>query len=178
MFDLDPDARIKVKGMHIRLSSLLGFKSHPTLWDSGMVLVFRLAPCDYHRFGHGVDGVQGAVHTVRGRFHSVNPLALRHKPDVLMTNFRQWCFVQSDLWGTLIEVEVGAMMVGSIVQHHLGGGPCQRGQEKGYFQFGGSSVVVVLEPGRIEVDKDIRKQSEMGIETLVQYGEGVGSIAG
>jgi phosphatidylserine decarboxylase len=140
-----------------------------------MVLVFRLAPCDYHRFGHVADGVQGAVHSVNGRFHSVNPLATRHKPDVLMTNYRQWCLVQSPLWGTILYLEVGAMMVGSIVQHRPNGGPCFRGQEKGYFQFGGSTVVVVVEPDRITMDADILDHSRRGIETLVRYGEGVGT---
>lgn len=175
VFDLGQTGRIRVKGMNISLAGLLGSPTRPPPWQGGTVMVFRLAPCDYHRFGYAADGIQGKIHTVGGHFHSVNPLALRHKPDILMTNFRQWCFMQSPRWGTLIQIEVGAMMVGSIEQHLPGGGPCRRGREKGYFQFGGSTVVVVLEPGRIEVDEDIRRHSAQGIETLVRYGEAVGS---
>jgi phosphatidylserine decarboxylase len=176
VLDLHGDTPIRVKGMALHLPGLLGLPPHRTPWDGGTVLVFRLAPCDYHRFGHAVDGVQGAVHSVEGPFHSVNPLAMAHKPDTLMTNFRQWCLVYSPQWGTILQVEVGAMMVGSIVQQMPRGGPCRRGQEKGYFQFGGSTVVVVLEPDRIAVDNDIREQSSKGIETLVQYGEAVGTF--
>jgi phosphatidylserine decarboxylase len=173
-FDLRHGSRVRVKGIDISLYGLLGLPSHPTPWDGGTVLVFRLAPCDYHRFGHVADGVQGAVHTVKGRFHSVNPLAMRHKPDVLMTNFRQWCLVQSPLWGTVIQIEVGAMLVGSIVQHLPRGGACSRGREKGYFQFGGSTVVIVVEPDRLRLDEDIQRYSNQGVETLVGYGEDVG----
>lgn len=175
VFDLGVTNTIRVKGMNISLSGLLGSQNTSPPWHGGTVMVFRLAPCDYHRFGYAVDGIQGPVHTVQGRFHSVNPLAVQHKPDILMTNFRQWCFVQSPQWGTLIQIEVGAMMVGSIVQHFPEGGPCCRGQEKGYFQFGGSTVVVVLQSGSVEVDEDIRRQSVQGIETIVRFGEAVGS---
>jgi phosphatidylserine decarboxylase len=173
VYNLGTADTIRIKGMNIRLAELLGRRKPP--WHGGTVLVFRLAPCDYHRFGHVADGVQGTVHTVQGNFHSVNPLAVQHKPDILMTNFRQWCFVQSPQWGTLIQVEVGAMMVGSIVQHFPGGGPCRRGKEKGYFQFGGSTVVVAVQSGCLEVDEDIRRHSALGIETRVRFGEAVGS---
>jgi phosphatidylserine decarboxylase len=172
----DPDEPIAVKGIHVTLAGLLGLSGTGPPFEGGTVLVFRLAPCDYHRFGHVADGIQGPVHSVHGGFHSVNPLALRHKSDILMTNFRQWCFVHSPSWGTLIQVEVGAMMVGSIVQQKPLGGPCGKGDEKGYFQFGGSSIVLVVEPGRIRVDDDIRQHSGRVIETLVRYGEGVGSL--
>lgn len=172
----DPAEPIAVKGLHVTLPGLLGLSRTGSLLEGGTVLIFRLAPCDYHRFGHVADGVQGPVHSVSGGFHSVNPLALRHNPHILMTNFRQWCFVYSPLWGTLIQVEVGAMMVGSIVQLMPHGGPCRRGDEKGYFQFGGSTIVMVVEPGRIRVDDDIRRYSGRGIETLVHSGEGVGSL--
>lgn len=176
VFNLEATNCIKVKGMNVSLAGLLESAGKLPSWQGGTVLVFRLAPSDYHRFGHVAEGVQGAIHSIKGNFHSVNPLAMQHKPDILMTNFRQWCFVQSPQWGTLIQIEVGAMMVGSIVQHLPEGGPCSRGQEKGYFQFGGSTVVVVLEPGRIEVDEDIQRHSYQGIETLVRYGEAVGSL--
>ena len=165
---------MEVKGLHMTLPRLLDQDNLESRYQGGLCLCFRLAPCDYHRFGYPSRGVQGQVHSVGGLFHSVSPLAMRHKPDVLATNFRQWCFVQTELWGALIQVEVGAMMVGSIVQHNPGGARCQRAEEKGYFQFGGSTVLVIVEPGRLRVDDDILAQSERGIETLVQYGETVG----
>jgi len=172
--ELVNDTHIAVKGMQWRLSQLLGTAALDAQFGQGICLCFRLAPCDYHRFGYAADGIQGPVHTCNGPLHSVNPLALRHKEDILATNYRQWCLVRSAHFGTLIQVEVGAMMVGSIVQCQPHGGYCHKGAEKGYFQFGGSTVLLILEPSRIRVDTDILKYSRQGIETRVRYGEAVG----
>ena len=171
--DLDPDTLVAVKGMRWRLSQLLGTDALDARYTNGLCLCFRLAPCDYHRFGYADDGVQGPVHTRHGPLHSVNPLALRHKKDILATNFRQWCLIHSARFGTIIQVEVGAMMVGSIVQHQPHGGAVRKGAEKGYFQFGGSTVLLILEPGRLQVDDDILGYCRRGIETRVRYGEAV-----
>jgi phosphatidylserine decarboxylase len=170
---LEPDTLIAVKGMRWRLSQLLGTDALDARYTNGLCLCFRLAPCDYHRFGYADDGVQGHVHTRHGPLHSVNPIALRHKEDILATNFRQWCLIHSAHFGTMIQVEVGAMMVGSIIQRQPNGGAVHKGTEKGYFQFGGSTVLLILEPGRIEVDADILCYSRRGIETRVRYGEAV-----
>ena len=145
-------------------------------FNGGVCLSFRLAPCDYHRFGYIEDGMQGAVHTISGPLHSVSPLALRHNKRIPATNFRHWCHIQSSSLGTFIQMEIGAMMVGSIVQHRPTGGPCHRGEEKGYFQFGGSTVLIILAPDRIRMDDDIRHYSEKGIETMVRFGESIGRI--
>ncbi len=173
--ELNKDTRIVVKGMQWRLSQLLGTTALDAQFCQGLCLCFRLAPCDYHRFGYADDGMQGPVHTRYGPLHSVNPLAQRHKEDTLATNYRQWCLVCSAHFGTLIQVEVGALMVGSIVQCQPHGGYCRKGAEKGYFQFGGSTVLLILEPGRINVDTDIVNYSRRGIETRVRYGEAVGT---
>lgn len=174
---LSPDSRLAVKGMRWRLSQLLGTDAFDDEFNGGLCLCFRLAPCDYHRFGYPDDGIQGPVHTLSGRLHSVNPLAMRHKEDILATNYRQWCLVKSERFGTMIQVEVGAMIVGSIVQRRLQGGHCRRGEEKGYFQFGGSTLLLFLKPDRVVMDTDIRDYSSKGIETLVQYGEAVGRVS-
>ena len=174
VFQIQPDTRLNIKGTPMTLPALLGLSGLDPGFEGGLCLCYRLAPCDYHRFGYVDDGLQGTVHTIRGPLHSVNPLATMHKPDILSTNYRQWCWVQSLHFGTLIQVEVGALLVGSIVQQQPKGGPCLRGQEKGYFQFGGSTVVLIVEPERVAMDADIMAQSAQGIETLVRYGETVG----
>lgn len=174
VFPIHQDFRLQIKGLSMSLPQLLNSRVVGHAFEGGLCLCFRLAPCDYHRFGYVAAGAQGRVHTVAGRLHSVSPLALRHKPDILATNFRQWCIVQTVLWGTLIQVEVGAMLVGSIVQHKPEGGRCLRGEEKGYFQFGGSTVLVIVEPGRLAVEDDILNHSARGIETLVGFGETIG----
>ena len=174
VFNIQNELKLNIKGLSMTLPRLLGLAGMDERFQGGLCLCFRLAPCDYHRFGYAARGVQGPVHSVGGLFHSVSPLAQRHKPDILATNYRQWCLVETEGWGTLIQVEVGAMLVGSIVQHRPGGGVCQRAGEKGYFQFGGSTVLVIVEPGRLGVDEDILACSSRGIETLVRYGETIG----
>ncbi len=176
VFQIKKEGRLTIKGTTMTLPQLMGVNRLEAVFDGGMCLVFRLAPSDYHRFGYIEDGIQGPVHTMRGPLHSVSPLALCHKPDINFTNYRQWCFVQSHRLGTLMQVEVGAMMVGSIVQHQPAGGPCRRGQEKGYFQFGGSTVLAILPPGRVQIDADIMHYARKGIETQVRFGERVGTI--
>jgi phosphatidylserine decarboxylase len=176
VFAIENHTRLTIKGAAMTLPQLLGRSAVSGAFEGGQCLVFRLAPSDYHRFGYVEDGRQGPVHTIDGPLHSVSPLSLRHKPDVHATNHRHWCLVHGPRLGTLIQVEVGAMMVGSIVQHQPAGGPCRRGQEKGYFQFGGSTVIVILPPGRAVIDPDIAEHSSQGIETLVRYGERVGVV--
>lgn len=176
VFPVAKDFSLKVKGMQLTLPQLLGTAHLDGIFQGGLCLSFRLAPSDYHRFGYAREGRQGPVHTINGPLHSVSPLATRHKPDILGTNFRQWCFIHTADAGTMIQVEVGAMMVGSIVQHQPQGGLCSRGQEKGYFQFGGSTILVIIPAGRVAMDDDIVHWSEQGIETLVRYGEAVGRI--
>jgi phosphatidylserine decarboxylase len=173
-FSIDSDTRLTVKGAAITVARLLNVPEFPHAFMGGICMIFRLAPPDFHRFGYMEDGIQGPVHTIGGPLHSVSPLSLRHKPDIHCTNYRQWCFIETCRLGTLIQVEVGAMMVGSIVQCRPEGGPCRRGEEKGFFQFGGSTVIAILPPGCVRIDPDILEYSDRGIETLVRYGERVG----
>lgn len=176
MFRIENETRLTVKGTALTLPQLLNTATLEPSFEGGLCLIFRLAPSDYHRFGYIDNGVQGPVQTIHGPLHSVNPLALKHKPDIHCTNFRQWCYQRSSQLGTVIQCEVGAMMVGSIVQHQPNGGYCRRGLEKGYFQFGGSTVIVIIEPDRVVMDEDIAHYSAQGIETQVRYGEQVGKI--
>jgi phosphatidylserine decarboxylase len=174
VFTLDNTTPVHVKGTGVTLPQLLGEKRLAAGFEGGLCLCFRLAPCDYHRFAYPDDGIQGRVHIVPGALHSVNPLSLKHKPDILGTNYRHWCFVEGMHFDTMIYIEVGALLVGSIVQYRPQGGRCLRGAEKGYFQFGGSTVLILLKPGRAVMDPDIASYSNKGIETLVRLGERIG----
>jgi phosphatidylserine decarboxylase len=71
-------------------------------------------------------------------------------------------------------MEVGALLVGKIVNHH-GPAAVRRGQEKGYFQFGGSTVVLLLKKDTALLDEDILENSRNGIETVVKFGEKIGT---
>lgn len=71
-------------------------------------------------------------------------------------------------------MEVGALLVGKI-ENHSGAAYVQRGQEKGNFAFGGSTIILMTQKNRVISDEDICMRSRKGIETLVQMGEKIGT---
>jgi phosphatidylserine decarboxylase len=173
---LNAQTVLDIKGSRLTLADLVDGADETQRFFDGMCLQFRLAPCDYHRFGYICDGIQGAIHDVPGRLYSVSPLAMAFRPFIWGRNHRQWCIIESRTMGPILEIDVGATGVGSIVQHHRAGGPCKRGAEKGYFQLGGSTILIILSPKSVELDPDITEYTNRGIETLVCYGEKIGRI--
>ena len=176
VFHLQNNTILDVKGVSLSLPQLLGTETFPDQFAGGICLQYRLAPRDYHRFGYVEDGVQLPIRVVGGRLYSVSPLALRHMPAIWGENYRHWCIMKTRTMGPVLQIEVGATVVGSILQHRMDGGYCRRGEEKGYFQMGGSTVLVIVQPGRVKIDDDIQDNSQNDIETLVRYGESVGRI--
>jgi phosphatidylserine decarboxylase len=164
-----------VKGVYFSLEELVGDRTITKPYRGGTCLIFRLAPMDYHRFCYLDDGSHGPVKSIGGRLHSVNPLALRRNLRVFQENYREYCILSTKNFGEVIQVEVGALLVGKIHQHMRRGGSFSRGQEKGYFEFGGSTIIVILKPSMGSVDADIREYSSRGIETLVKLGSTIGN---
>lgn len=138
----------------------------------GWALIFRLTVQDYHRFCYVDDGVRSGTRRILGGFHTVNPAANDVMP-VYKENTREYCLLHTRRFGTVLMMEVGALLVGKIVNYD-GAGTVKRGQEKGRFEFGGSTVVVFLEPGRVAIDGDLLENSRDGYETLVRMGERIG----
>ena len=145
------------------------------------VLVFRLSPQDYHRFHSPVSGTLGpTLREVPGSYFTVNPVAVRENIDVFGENKRvvAWLDCEDPSLGRVAFVAVGATCVGSIVFTAHPGQRVAKGEELGYFAFGGSTVVCLFEPGRLRVDQDLLQSSAAGVETYVQMGYGVGRPAG
>jgi len=103
----------------------------------------------------------------------VNPFALRKKAEIFCLNKREYTILSNPLFGDVIMAEVGATMVGSIVQT-FDGSHVNKGEEKGYFKFGGSTVVLLFEKGKIHIDKDLLINTANGYETTVKMGERIG----
>jgi len=143
-------------------------------FTGGLCLIFRLAPVDYHRFGFVDDCQQSPVRVINGFYRSVHPLSLRRMKAVFTENRRESCVLKTANFGEVIHIDVGATSVGKIVQQHPSGGFFQRGEEKGYFEFGGSTVILLFQPNTVKIDEDISKHAANGIETIVRYGERIG----
>lgn len=165
---LTEDVFVPVKGHPMSVRSML-----PGIADrfiGGALAIVRLCPADYHRYHFPADGRITDARDINGALHSVNPIALGAGPDVFGENKRSWTLIETDTIGSYCFVEVGAFGVGAIV-NTCTSGPVQKMQEKGYFKFGGSTVVVVFEPGKVLFSEDLVENSAKGRETLVKLGQ-------
>ncbi len=169
-------ALLPIKGGFISLSTLLGQKVDIEPYVGGAAVIVRLAPYDYHRFHFPDGGEVIETHSVTGHYHSVNPLALEKTPEIFCLNKRSICQLRSPNFGHIALIEVGALNVSSIVQTHEIGA-VTRGQEKGYFQFGGSTLVLLFEAESIAFDADLIADSATGLEVHVRTGERLGCRA-
>ena len=166
--ELAEDVFVPVKGYPMSVRTML-----PGIADrfiGGALAIARLCPADYHRYHFPAAGRITHAQDIPGALHSVNPIALGAGPDVFGENKRSWTLIESDAAGTYCFVEVGAFGVGSIV-NTCTSGAVQKMAEKGYFKFGGSTVVVVFEPGKIRFSDDLVANSAKGRETLVKVGQ-------
>jgi len=136
----------------------------------GSLIVIRLAPNDYHRFHFPFSGKASPIVKIEGDYYSVNPIALRKRAEIFCLNKREFVIISNPLFGDVIMAEVGATMVGSIIQTYRGD-EIVKGQEKGYFKFGGSTVVLLFEKSKILVDTDLMRNTKNGFETDILMGQ-------
>ncbi len=167
------DCTFRVKQTHYTVESLLKDKKLAGEFAGGYVWMFRLCPEDYHRYIYADGGTIRKFVRVMGVLHTVNPVANDYFP-VYSENAREYCILESEGFGRMIQMEVGAMMVSRIINHPRGS-VVRRGWEKGRFAFGGSTVILITRKGAAEPDGDILKNSVQGMETRVRLGERVGA---
>lgn len=163
------DELIPVKGKFLNAPLLLANQKWQDVFKDGPCLLARLCPVDYHRYHYPDHGKVLDHYPVHGKLHSVNPLALKEKEDIFATNERVVTILETENFGKLAYVEVGAIMVGKIIQS----GSLKnfrRGDEKGYFLFGGSTVIVLGEKGKWAPTSDMVENTKKKIETYVHLG--------
>ncbi|KAF2087865.1 hypothetical protein K490DRAFT_40649 [Saccharata proteae CBS 121410] len=173
---LDTAQQIWVKGRGFSVERLLG-KAYPEdvkRYENGALGIFRLAPQDYHRFHIPVDGVMREPKTIEGEYYTVNPMAIRSALDVYGENVRVLVPIDSERHGRVMVICVGAMMVGSTVITRKAGERVSRAEELGYFKFGGSTILLLFEPGVMQFDDDLVENSQGALETLIRVGMSIG----
>ncbi|KAH6630926.1 phosphatidylserine decarboxylase-domain-containing protein [Chaetomium sp. MPI-SDFR-AT-0129] len=174
---IDIATNVWIKGREFSIKRLLGdaYPEDVARYESGGGLgIFRLAPQDYHRFHIPVDGVLRAPKTIAGEYYTVNPMAIRSALDVYGENVRVLCPIDTVDFGRVMVICVGAMMVGSTVITRSEGDTVRRGEELGYFKFGGSTIVLLFESGKMVFDDDLVDNSNGALETLIRVGMSVG----
>jgi len=167
-----------IKGANFNLENLLKDKDLASKFEGGSLAIFRLAPQDYHRFHSPVDANVTSITAIPGDYYTVNPMAVRSTLDVFTENKRMVTVLTSDKYGLVAFVSVGALLVGSIVLTGANkvGNKLAKGDEVGYFAFGGSTVITVFQKGKVQWDDDLIKNSNSSLETLVRQGEHVGKL--
>jgi phosphatidylserine decarboxylase len=176
--DITGESNFFVKGQSFNLAQFLGDADLAKRYDGGSMLLSRLCPVDYHRFHFPCAGQPGTPRFINGWLYSVNPIALITRPSIFWENKRVVTAIESPALGQVQFVEIGATMVGSIRQTYTPGATVAKGDEKGYFAFGGSSVAVLFEKGRIGFDADLLKNTAGGLETYARVGERMAQALG
>ena len=173
--DINLNNVVQIKGFTYSLKELIGDENLAKEYNHGTCLLLRLCPLDYHRFHFVDNGLCEETQKIKGAYYSVNPIALKNIPNLFCRNKREWCLFKSENFGDIIHVEVGATCVGTIIQSYKPNSTIKKGDEKGYFKFGGSTTILFFKKNTIKIDDDILNQSYLGFETKVKMGETIGS---
>eukprot|EP00026_Physarum_polycephalum_P006051 Phypoly_transcript_06091.p1 GENE.Phypoly_transcript_06091~~Phypoly_transcript_06091.p1 ORF type:complete len:515 (+),score=90.29 Phypoly_transcript_06091:274-1818(+) len=173
---IDDATAIWIKGKNFSLKNLVGDEALANKYRNGSMGIARLAPQDYHRFHLPVDCKIGATKHFDGALYTVNPIAIRENVDVYTENKRDLTFLENTAFGTVLFIAVGATMVGSINLTTSLGEVHKKGDEHGYFAFGGSTILLLFEPNKIVFKKSLLINSCKPIETLVKMGNKIGEM--
>lgn len=176
--DLSDVDGIYAKGQRFSLPQLLGSEELACDFQDGAALLSRLCPTDYHRFHFPLAGTPGVPKLINGPLYSVNPIALRRSIRYASENKRQVTLVRESPVGDYLFLEVGATNVGTIVLTSESGEPVRKGDEKGYFRFGGSMVISLFRKGTLIPENDLATQSAAGIELYAKMGDRMATISG
>ena len=163
-----------VKGKKFSLETFLQSKELADRYAKGSMVIARLCPSDYHRFHFPFNCMPSSSTLINGYLYSVNPIALKKNIDIFSENKREVTSLRTNQFGEVLFIEVGATNVGAIHQTFTPFEPYAKGDEKGYFSFGGSSLVLLFEPGTIQFDQDLIDASSDRIEVRGLMGQSLG----
>ena len=173
VWNISDDTVIPVKQSEFTVSSLLKDKELAAEYNGGLCLVFRLCVDNYHRYAYADSGKKGPNIFIPGVLHTVRPIALENRP-VFVENCREYTLIESPVFGKLVQMEVGAMLVGRIVNLE-GEGMAERGKEKVFFEYGGSTIILLVKKDMVKLNQDLINNSQAGIESPVKMGQVIGT---
>ncbi len=160
-----------VKNKKFSVEKIIGDEQLAKSYSQGSMVLINLSPYDCHRFYFPCDCIPGPSRLINGFLYPTHPLLLVRNIAALSENKRMITELKTEVYGTILFIEIGAMAVGSIHQTYEPGRPYKKGDEKGYFSFGGSSLILLFERGKIELASDILAHTSKGMETLCRLGE-------
>ena len=171
-YTIKKDSIFTVKGTRYTLSTLLDGDPLANDYEGGLCMVFRLMPENYHHYIYPDSGIKGSNRFIGGKLHTVRPLA-QEKYAIYTENSREYTTLDTDNFGKVLFMEVGALMVGRIVNLHEAHA-FRRGEEKGYFEYGGSTVIMIVKKGVVRLDKAYMPALDSETELPVKQGQRIG----
>lgn len=163
-----------VKGQPFDINTFLNDVTLAEQYLDGAMAIIRLAPVDYHRYHFPISGQVSENTKIRGAYYSVSPLALRKRLEIFCENKREFAIVNSKDNGKVLICDVGATLTGSIIQTYQSNTNIEKGDEKGYFAFGGSTLILLFEKGKVTFNDDLISNTKAGFETTIKMGEQIG----
>ena len=171
-YEINDNSIFMIKNSYYKLEDLLKNKELSKKYKNGYCLIFRLCVDDYHRYCYIDNGKKNKNTFIKGVLYTVRPIALE-KYNIYKENSREYTVLKTENFGDVVQIEVGATMIGRIKKHHEEY-QFNKGEEKGMFLFGGSTIVLLIKKGKVKIDSDILKNTEEGFETIVKLGEKIG----
>ena len=171
-YRINDDTVLNIKGSLYRISDLVNDEQIASSYAGGTCLVFRLCVNHYHRYIYVDNAQKGNNVFIKGKLHTVRPIALETLP-VFKRNCREYTVMDTENFGRVTQIEVGALLVGKIKNHH-GKAQVFKGQEKGTFLYGGSTIILLLEKGAVKIDSEYFDMTANGEEVDVKMGQKVG----
>lgn len=171
IYDVTEDLKLNIKNTSYSVDEILENTKIASFYKNGVCLVFRLAVNDNHRYNYIDDGKLAFSKKIKGKLHTIRPIASKY--NVYTQNTREVSMLTTKNLGYVTQVEIGALLVGKIKNN--GKFNFKKNDEKGYFEFGGSTIAVFLNK-KIQFDEDIIKANSENIEVQVTAGERIGII--
>ncbi|MDQ8203816.1 archaetidylserine decarboxylase [Pelagicoccus sp. SDUM812003] len=175
--DLENCDGLYVKGQRFDLPTFLGDAALAERFADGVAVISRLCPVDYHRYHSPVSGKLMRQRLINGDLYSVSPIALRRSASYLWQNKRVLTELETESLGTVAFVAIGATCVGSIIMTAKEGQSVSKGDELGYFAFGGSCVVSLFEKGRLQLSEDLKRYGAKQLEVYARVGDELGRVS-
>lgn len=169
VYEIDENSVFEIKNSKYTCKSILRNKRLAKEYEGGYAFVIRLTVDDYHRYCYPCDGVKGRNLHIDGFYHTVNPVAFEYY-EVFKENTREYCVINSEVFGKVVMLEVGATMVGKITNNHKEPARVKKGEEKGRFEFGGSTIVLLVKKDAVKRPDELIKRTNQGFETIVRQG--------
>lgn len=171
-YKISENSTFKIKNSVYTIEGLIKNKEIASKYKDGYCLVFRLSPKNYHRYCYIDEGRKNENKFIKGRLHTVRSVAVDNYK-VFQTNSREWSLLETKNYGDIVQIEVGALLVGRICNYHQEY-EFKRGEEKGKFEYGGSTIVLLVHGDYVSIDKYLLNTTKKNKETIVRIGQKIG----